>query len=66
MSWTSSRGSHQSWTTTQMDSVHLVQTKVFDWDFGPAEILTHSVTEKPIAIDHRSPTLEENSKELFR
>lgn len=50
----------------QMDSVHSVQTEVLDWDFGPAEILTHSVTEKSVAIAHRSPTLEESSKQLSR
>lgn len=49
-----------------MDSVHLVQTEVLDWDFGQAEILTHSVTEKPTATAHRSPTLEQNSKQLSR
>lgn len=49
---------------SQRDSVHLVKTEFLDQDFGPAEILTHSVTEKPIAIAHRSPFLEEYWKQL--
>lgn len=51
---------------SQRDSVQLVKTEFLDQDFGPADILTHSVTEKPIAIDHRSRTLEEYGKQLSR